>query len=119
MEQYIYNIDFNIEEMEKTMMFFAQGTVRVSTFALKSLIIELYLHIKIYLKYFTERLKYAKLEKSTRLRFWVPGLKVVEVLPWYLYSLILDRLIYKIISGFMIKLNTSPVISEYVRKNLY
>ena len=100
-------------------MFFAQETVRVPTFALESLIIELYLHIKIYLKYFTGRLKYAKLEKSTRLRFWVPVLKAVEVLPWYLYSLIPDRFIYKIISGFVIKLNTSPVISEYVRKNLY
>ena len=69
MEQYIYNIDFNIEEVEETIMFFAQRTVRVPTFALESLIIELYLHIKIYLKYFTGRLKYAKLEKSTRLRF--------------------------------------------------
>ena len=33
------------------------------------LVIELYVHIKIYLYYFPGRLKYAELEKSTRLAF--------------------------------------------------
>ena len=43
--------------------------------------IELYLHVKIYLDYFPGRLKYAKLGKSTPLTFWVPVPKVVEVIP--------------------------------------
>ena len=43
--------------------------------------IELYLHVKIYLGYFPGRLKYAKLGKSTRLTYWVPAPKVVEVIP--------------------------------------
>ena len=37
--------------------------------SLESLIIKLYLHIKIYLDYFPGRLKYAELGKSTRLTF--------------------------------------------------
>ena len=52
--------------------------------------IELYLH-KIYLDYFLGRLKYADFEKLTRLTFWIPLPKVVEVLPQYLYPLILYR----------------------------
>ena len=59
--------------------------------SLESLMIELYLHIKIYLDYFLGRLKYADFEKLTRLTFWVPLPKVVEVLPQYLYPLILYR----------------------------
>ena len=35
--------------------------------SVESLMIELYLHIKIYLHYFPRRLKYAELGKSTRL----------------------------------------------------
>ena len=42
--------------------------------------IELYLHIKIYLYYFPRRLKYGKLGKPTCLTFWVPVPKVVEVI---------------------------------------
>ena len=49
--------------------------------------IELYLHIKIYLDYFLGRLKDAELGKSMHLTFWVLNLKAVEVIPWYLYSL--------------------------------
>ena len=40
--------------------------------------VELYLHIKIYLDYFTGRLKYAELGKSTSLTFSVPVPKVDE-----------------------------------------
>ena len=47
--------------------------------SLESLTIELYFHLKIYLYYFPGRLKYAELGKSTRLTFWVPVPKVVEV----------------------------------------
>ena len=43
--------------------------------------IELYLHIKIYLAYFPGRLKYAEVGKSTHLTFWGPKPKVVEVIP--------------------------------------
>ena len=43
--------------------------------------IELYLHIEIYLEYFPGRLKYAELGKSTRLTFWVPVPKVAEFIP--------------------------------------
>ena len=43
--------------------------------------IELYLHIKIYLDYFPRRLKYAELGKSMHLKFSVPVLKVAEVIP--------------------------------------
>ena len=42
---------------------------------------ELYLHIKVYLDYFPRRLKYDKLGKSTRLKFWVPVPKFVEFIP--------------------------------------
>ena len=42
--------------------------------------IELDLHIKIYLDYFSGRLKYTELGKSTCLPFWVPVPKVVEVI---------------------------------------
>ena len=42
--------------------------------------IELNLHIKIYLDYFPGRLKYAELGKSTRLTVSVPVLKVVEII---------------------------------------
>ena len=42
--------------------------------------IELYLHIKVYLYYFPKRLKYGKLGKLTRLAFWVSVSKVVEVI---------------------------------------
>ena len=42
--------------------------------------IELYLHIKVYLYYFPKRLKYGKLGKLTRLTFWVSVSKVVEVI---------------------------------------
>ena len=49
--------------------------------SLESLMIELYLHIKIYLDCFPGRLKYAKLGKSTCLTFWVSVLKVVKVIP--------------------------------------
>ena len=49
--------------------------------SLETLMIELYLHIKIYLDCFPGRLKYAKLGKSTCLTFWVPVLKVVKVIP--------------------------------------
>ena len=45
------------------------------------LMIELYLHIKIYLDYIPRRLKYAELEKSTGLTFRVPVPKIVEVIP--------------------------------------
>ena len=47
--------------------------------SLESLMIELYLHIKIYLDYFPGRLKNAELRKSTRLAFRVPVPKAVEV----------------------------------------
>ena len=43
--------------------------------------IELYLHIKNYLDYFPGRLKYAELGKSTRLTFYVPLPKVIEITP--------------------------------------
>ena len=43
--------------------------------------IELYSCIKIYLDYFQGRLKWVKLGKSTRLTFWVPVSKIVEVIP--------------------------------------
>ena len=43
--------------------------------------IELYVHIKNYLDYFPRRLKHAELGKSMRLKFSVPVLKVVEVIP--------------------------------------
>ena len=43
--------------------------------------IELYLHIKIYLDYFPGKLKYAKFGKSLHLIFLVPVPKVVEVIP--------------------------------------
>ena len=43
--------------------------------------IELYLHLKIYLGYFPGRLKHDELEKSLRLTFWVIVSKVVEVIP--------------------------------------
>ena len=41
--------------------------------------IELYLDIKTYLHYFSGRLKYAELRKSTLLTFCVPVPKAVEV----------------------------------------
>ena len=44
------------------------------------LMIELYLHTKIYLDYFPRRLKYAELGKSMNLTFWDPVPKVVEVI---------------------------------------
>ena len=43
--------------------------------------IELYLHIKIYLDFFPGRLKYAESRKSMRLIFCVPVPKTVEVIP--------------------------------------
>ena len=43
--------------------------------------IELYLHIKNYLDYFPGRLKYAEIGKSTRLAFYVPVPKVIEITP--------------------------------------
>ena len=43
--------------------------------------IEPYLHIKIYLDYFSGRLKYAELGRLTRIAFWVSVPKVVEVIP--------------------------------------
>ena len=43
--------------------------------------IELYLQVKRYLDYFPGTLKYAKLRSSSRLTFWVPVPKVVEVIP--------------------------------------
>lgn len=42
--------------------------------------IELYLHLKIYLNSFPRKLKYVELGKSTRLTVWVPVPKVVEVI---------------------------------------
>ena len=57
--------------------------------------------LKIYLDYFPGKLKDAELGKSTCLTFWVPVPKV-EVVPEYLYPLILHRFIYKTVSGFMI-----------------
>ena len=48
--------------------------------SLQSLMIELYLHLKMYLNSFPRKLKYAKLGKSTRLTFLVPVPKVVEVI---------------------------------------
>ena len=86
--------------------------------SLESLMIELYLYLKIYLDYFPGRLKYTDLGKSIHLTFWAPVPKVAEVIPKYLYSLLLHRFIYKTILGFMISSNTSPVISKYVHKNL-
>ena len=59
--------------------------------SLESLMIELYLHMKIYLDYFPGMLKYAELGKSTRFTFWVPVPKAVEVIPWNLYTLILHK----------------------------
>ena len=41
--------------------------------------IELYSHIKFYLDYFSGRLRYVELGKSTRLTFSVPMPKLVEV----------------------------------------
>ena len=55
--------------------------ITICAVSLESLMIELYLHIKIYLDCFPGRLKYAKLGKSTCLTFWVPVLKVVTVIP--------------------------------------
>ena len=55
--------------------------ITICAVSLESLMIELYLHIKIYLDCFPGRLKYAKLGKSTCLTFWVPVLKVVKVIP--------------------------------------
>ena len=43
--------------------------------------IELYLHIKIYLAYFPGGLKNAEVGKSTHLTFGGPKPKVVEVMP--------------------------------------
>ena len=43
--------------------------------------IELYLHIKNYLDYFPGKLKYAELGNSTRLLFWVPVPKIVDIIP--------------------------------------
>ena len=43
--------------------------------------IKLYAHLKIHLYYFPGRVKYAELGKSTRLIFWVPVPKVVEIIP--------------------------------------
>ena len=43
--------------------------------------IDLYLHIKIYLDYFPRRLKYAELGKLMHHKFSVPVPKVVEVIP--------------------------------------
>ena len=43
--------------------------------------IELYLHIKVYLYHFPGRLKYTKLGKSTHFTFCVPVPKIVEVIP--------------------------------------
>ena len=48
---------------------------------MESLMIELYLQIKIYLDYFPRRLKHAKLGKSIHLTFRVPVAKVVEIIP--------------------------------------
>ena len=64
--------------------------------------IELYLYTKIYLDYFPGRLKYAELGKSTRLPFWVPVPRVVKVISQCLYPLILHRIIYKTVLGFII-----------------
>ena len=57
-------------------MFFNIAILPISFFnakwiwiSLESLMIELYLHIKTYLDYFTGRLKYAELGKSTCLTF--------------------------------------------------
>ena len=61
--------------------------------------IELYLHLKICLDYFPGGLKYAELGNSTRLEFGVPVPKVVEVILWYLYALVLHRFISKIVRG--------------------
>ena len=53
--------------------------------------IELYLYVKIYLDYFTGRLKNAKFGELTALTFWVPVPKVAEFVSGYLYPLILHR----------------------------
>ena len=45
--------------------------------------IELYLHVKIFLDYFPGRPKYTELGKSMRLTFWIPVPKVVEIIPYY------------------------------------
>ena len=74
---------------------------------------------KIYLDYFPGRLKYAKLGKSMCLTFWVPEPKVVEVIPEYLYPLMLHRFICETVLVFMIWSNASPVITKHVRKNLF
>ena len=67
---------------------------------MESLMIELYLHIKIYLDNFLGRLNNAK--KLTSLTFLVSMPKLSEVIPKYLYSLLLHRIIYKPVSGFAI-----------------
>ena len=46
-----------------------------------SLMLEFYVHTKIYLDYFPRRLKYAELGKSVCLKFSVPVPKVVELTP--------------------------------------
>ena len=61
--------------------------------------IELYLHLKICLDYFPGGLKYAELWNSTHLEFWVPVPKVVEVILWYLYALVLHRFISRFVRG--------------------
>ena len=49
---------------------------------MESLMIELYLHRKIYSNYFPGRPKHAKLRKSMNFTFWVSLLtRVVEVMP--------------------------------------
>ena len=70
---------------------------------LESLIIELYLDIKIYLDYFPGRLTYAKLENQRVLNFEFQYQKMLR-----LYHNLLRHNVL-----------TSPVISKYVRKNLY
>ena len=45
------------------------------------MMIELYLHVKIYMDYFPRRLKYVELGKSTRLTFCVPVTKITDVIP--------------------------------------
>ena len=47
--------------------------------SLESLMIEVCLHLKIYLDYFPRRLKYAELGKSMYLTFWVPVPKLLSV----------------------------------------
>ena len=43
--------------------------------------------------------EYATLRKPTHLTFWAPVPEAVEVIPKYLYPLILHRFIYKTIQG--------------------